>query len=314
MTQQWLRSAQLVIGDNAGNGLDLSQLHITFSVKGATTQTMKQASVRIYNAAPTTLLRIQQEFTRISLSAGYESDGTEGIMQIFAGSISKIRQGRQNATDTFIDMDCFDSDQAYNWSVTNATLAAGWSPDDMHRTLSQSVGLYGVNAGLKPTLPQVKLPRGRVLYGMTRDHLRGLANFVGCDWNLQDGQLNLVPWNGYLPGEALVLSPSTGLIGTPDLTIEGIIVRCLLNPRIKSGMRIQIDNSYITDTVVKTPVTQQDIAMPSLDPRGIYKVLYVVHNGDTRGQSWQTEMVCAAIDGTQPLSGPAINAVPEIGV
>lgn len=311
MTQQWLRSAQLLVGDNAGNALDLSQLHIVFGVHGATTQTLKRAQVRIYNAAPSTLNRIQQEFTRISLSAGYESDATN-IAQIFTGQISKVRHGRQNATDTFIDLECFDSDQAYNWSVTNATLAAGWSPDDLHRTLTQSVGLYGVTAGTKPTFPPVKLPRGRVLYGMTKDHLRGLANQTGCDWNLQDGYLNFIPQGGYLPNEAIVLSPATGLIGTPELTIEGIVVRCLLNPVIKSGMRIQIDNSYITDTVVKTPFTTQDIAMPTLDPRGVYKVLLVAHNGDTRGQHWQTEMVCTSIDGTQPLSGPAINAVPEV--
>jgi len=255
--------------------------------------------------------RIQQEFTRFSLSAGYESDA--GTVQIFAGTISKIRWGKQNTTDTFVDLDGFDSDQAYNWSVTNATLAAGWSPDDMHRTLSQSVGLYGVNAGLKPTLPPVKLPRGRVLYGMTRDHLRGFGKFVGCDWNMQDGRLNLIPQsNGYLPDDVPVLSPATGLIGTPELTLEGIVVRCLLNPRIKAGMRVQIDNSYITNTVVKTPITTEDIKMPTLDPRGVYKVLYVVHTGDSRGQTWQTEMICTSIDGTQPLSGPAINAVPEV--
>ncbi|WP_303679243.1 hypothetical protein [Ralstonia mannitolilytica] len=39
MTQQWLRKAELIVGDDAGNALDLSALHITFSVHGATTQT-----------------------------------------------------------------------------------------------------------------------------------------------------------------------------------------------------------------------------------------------------------------------------------
>lgn len=114
--------------------------------------------------------------------------------------------------------------------------------------------------------------------------------------------------------DAIVLSPSTGMVGVPELTMEGIVVKCLLNPNIKAGMRVQIDNSYITDTVVKKPMQPQtqDIKMPTLDARGVYKVLYVVNNGDTRGQTWYTEMICSAIDGTAPLSGPAINAVPEV--
>ncbi len=308
LSQQWLRKVQLVVGDDTGNALDLSELHITFSVRGATTQTLKHATVRVFNVSQSTLYRIQQEFTRFSLQAGYG----DGVGQIFAGSISTIRWGRQNGTDTFLDLEGFDSDQAYNWSVSNKTLAAGWSPDDMHSALAKDVGAFGVAVGQKPQLPQIKMPRGRVLYGMTCDHLLTFGKSMGCDWNLQDGQLNLVPHGGYLTKEAIVLSPATGLIGTPELTIEGIVVKCLLNPNIKAGMRVHIDNTYITDTVVKTPITLEDAKMPTLDPRGVYKVLFVAHNGDTRGSQWQTEMVCTSIDGTQPISGPAINAVPEV--
>lgn len=55
MTQQWLRKAELIVGDDAGNALDLSALHITFSVHGATTQTLKRATVRVYNLSQDTI-------------------------------------------------------------------------------------------------------------------------------------------------------------------------------------------------------------------------------------------------------------------
>ena len=45
--------------------------------------------------------------------------------------------------------------------------------------------------------------------------------------------------------------------------------------------------------------------MPTLDPRGTYEVFYVGNNGDTHGQTWYTEMVCSAINGTALLSGAA---------
>lgn len=310
MTQQWLRKAELIVGDDAGNALDLSALHITFSVHGATTQTLKRATVRVYNLAQDTINRVQREFTRFTLQAGYDG----GIGQIFSGSITKIKRGRENATDSFLELEGADGDKVYNWGVVSTTLAAGWTYQDKISALAKAMESYGILMGVMPPLPSTKGPAGITMYGMVRDHLRQTADAIGCDWNIHDGRLNFIPKGGYLTSDAIVLSPSTGMVGVPELTMEGIVVKCLLNPNIKAGMRVQIDNSFITDTVVKKPMQPQtqDIKMPTLDARGVYKVLYVVNNGDTRGQTWYTEMICSAIDGTAPLSGPVVNAVPEV--
>lgn len=308
MSTQWLRKIQLVVGDDAGNALDLSALRITFSVHGATTQTLKRATVRVYNSAQDTTNRLLREFTRFTLQVGYENS----IGQVFSGSITKTRRGRENATDSYLELEGADGDQVYNWGVVNTTLAAGWTYQDKISALAKAMESYGIFMGVTPPLPTMKGAAGVTMYGMVRDHLRQTAKAIGCDWNIHDGHLNFIPKGGYLSGEAIVLSPSTGMVGVPELTMEGIVVKCLLNPSIKAGMRVQIDNSYITDTVVKMPQSEQDTKMPTLDPRGVYKVLCVVNSGDTHGQNWYTEMICSAIDGTAPLSGPAINAVPEV--
>ncbi|MGC8165472.1 hypothetical protein ACP3WT_28400, partial [Salmonella enterica] len=65
--------------------------------------------------------RIEQEFTRIVLQAGYA--GNYGI--IFDGSVKQVRRGRENQTDTYLDITAADGDSAYNFAVVNTSLAAG---------------------------------------------------------------------------------------------------------------------------------------------------------------------------------------------
>ena len=58
------------------------------------------------------------------------------------------------------------------------------------------------------------LPRGKVMYGMARKYMRDTAKQTGTSWSIQDGKVQMVPVRGYLPGEAVVLTAETGLVGT----------------------------------------------------------------------------------------------------
>jgi hypothetical protein len=67
MTDQYLRTIKLVVGGSQAPGvavnpnaaIDLSQLHITFEVRNATTQSPKFAKILIYNLADKTANAIQ---------------------------------------------------------------------------------------------------------------------------------------------------------------------------------------------------------------------------------------------------------------
>ncbi|MBR7552500.1 hypothetical protein KC220_28570, partial [Mycobacterium tuberculosis] len=48
---------------------------------------------------------------------------------------------------------------------------------------------------------------------------------------------------------------------------------------------------------------------PSLDDDGFYKVYAMSQSGDTRGQDFYTEMICAGVNGTAPLTSTYTNAV-----
>lgn len=306
--RQYLRKASLIIGqsDASRGAIDLSELRFTFKIKRGDIQTPNTADVRIYNVAPNTALAIEKEYTRGVVQAGYE--GNFGI--IFDGLIKQVRRGRESATDTYIDITLADGDAAYNYSMSSFALAAGSTPKDQVSEILKEMALNGVVGGYVPALPGNPLPRGKSVYAMSRDQLRQIAFNTQTSWSIQDGKLNLVPITAYMPGEIPVITAATGMLGLPEQTQNGIRLKVLLNPNIKIGQAIKLDNKsiqrYRYSLGVLDQATNETLALQvKLNNDGLYYVMQAEHCGDTRGQEWQTDIICLAIDATiTPLFAP----------
>lgn len=303
MTQQYIRKCSLILGDREGNGLELSGLHVKFTVYKSDTQSPAYADIRVYNVSSETAESLQKEYTHVFLQAGYE--GNFGL--IFSGAVRQYRKGRENATDTYFDILAQDGDEGYNFAVTNTTLAAGWKQQDLHERVMQAFDPFGIKTGYVPEFGGPPMPRGKVCYGMARDYMRTLADSAGTSWHIADGMLNMIPVASTLPGEAEVITAKTGMIGLPQQTINGITVKCLLNPKIRYGGKIKLDNASIQAAQFSVAYAAINY-FPSLDADGVYKVYAVTMTGDTRGDAWYSDLICAAVDGTAPLTGPYINA------
>lgn len=297
--RQYLRACKLIVSTAGGSGLDLSGLHIKFTIKKADAQTPNTAEIRIYNVAETTVARIRGEFSRVVLQAGY--DANLGV--IFDGNIKQVRFGRENGTDSYIDIAAGDGDDAYNYAVVNTTLAAGASQRDQIVAAAGSMEDRGVKTGHIGDTGTAKLPRGKVMYGMARDYMRQSAEASDTSWSIQDGKLQLVPMTGVLPNQAVVLNSKTGLVGQPEQTNDGIKVRCLLNPMLRIGGRVRINEKDVA--LAKLENTSKDAPAnkpANISADGFYRLLVVEHTGDTRGNDWYSDLICLDIDATQPTN------------
>lgn len=293
--QQFLRTCQLIVFGRDGDGLDLSELRIKFSVKRSDTMTPNVADIRVYNLEEQTALRIRKEFTRVILQAGYE--GNFGV--IFQGNIKQVILGRESATDTFIDIVAGDGDRAYNFAIVNATLAKGSTQADQVAAAVTAMTPKGVTAGHLGTLPANQLPRGKSMYGNARNYLRDAAQTTQHSWSIQDEKVTFVAKKAYLPGERVILTSKTGMIGTPQQTNEGVNVKCLLNPNLRIASRVQIDNASIQRFKINLSVPNSAANIPApLTADGVYYVLVVEHTGDTRGIEWYSNLICLNIDVT----------------
>lgn len=291
LDRQWLRACSLVVGTGS-SGLDLSALRIKFATHKGDLETPNHAEITVYNLAPETVSRIRGEFKRAVLSAGYT--GNAGI--IFDGQIRQVRTGREGA-DTWTEITVADGDRAYNFATVSTTLAAGARPADQVAACGSSMAAKGTGIGYVPDLGGQALPRGKVMYGMARSYLRDTSQTTDTTWSIQDGLLQMVPADGYLPGEAVILTAATGLIGSPEQTAEGIKVRCLINPRLRIAGRIKLDNTSVL--TAKTDLKIGAVNMtPKLDRDGYYRILKVEHSGDTRGTDWYADLLTIGIDDT----------------
>ncbi len=299
MTQQYLRKISLIIGQDNGSALELAELRVVFDIRRGDTQTPNSARIRVYNLSETTRQRMEYEFTRVVLQGGYE--GNYGIL--FDGQVKQIRRGRDSQTDTYLDITAADGDSAYNFAVVNTTMAAGSTPADHVAAACTAMNPYGVTQGYVPPLPTNPLPRGRVMFGMARDFLASTARTTQTVWSIQDGRVVLIPETSYMPGEIPVITFETGMVGLPEQTQNGITIKMLLNPSVKIGTLIKIDNRSVQlrerSLNVKQQAEEANVAERNrLQNDGYYYVMLASHSGDTRGNDYYTEVVCLAADVT----------------
>lgn len=298
MTRQYMRKVTLVVATATGDALDLSNLRIRFKIKKNDAESPNIADIEVYNLADETSQRIQREFTDIILQAGYE--GNFGV--VFRGNSKQITRGRPNETDSTLNIIAADGDAAYNFSIMNTTLAAGATQRDQIAAAAASMSSRGVSMGYVPDTGGQRLARGKVMYGMSRNYLRQSAVTNDLTWSIQDGKLQFIPNTGLLPGQAVKLTAESGLIGTPEQTTDGILIKCLINPKIKPGTVVDLANSEVNAAKATNffKNNKDDRKPVAIEADGLYRVLSVEYEGDTHGQSWYQVLVCVGIDAAAP--------------
>ena len=293
--------------------LDLSEFRIKFNVQAADVQIPNAAEIRVYNLSAGTVRQIQAkgEFSEVTLSAGY-SDGNFGV--IFSGTIKQYKIGRENATDSYLDIFASDGDELYNQGFVNLSQAKGKTPADLIKALAKNDGVTADLTSVKTDAQHVPSIRGVVQFGMSRLKYRNLASQLDAGWSIQNGAIQFTDNTGYREDEAVAINVLTGLIGVPELTDEGISIQCLLNSRVRIGSRVQLNNKEVAQLVERDPTSAPlyyNVRASSirnsgfLSADGMYRAFAITHDGDSRGNAWYTHLVCLNVD---------ISAVPDQSV
>lgn len=326
MTDQFIRRGTLQVASQS-EAVDLSALRFHFRVSQSDIDTPTILDVRVYNMSDTTAKKLSniKEYTDVILNAGYFG-GNFGT--VFAGTIKQTRRGRESPTDKFFDILAAMDDLPFNFGMVNLSLEAGSnSTQDQVDAIIGQLGGFGVVKGYTPDFNTTgtQLARGKVLYGMAKDELRNIARTTQTSWSIQNKQLQFIPLSSYLPGEAVVLTQKTGMIGLPEQTQDGIRVRCLLNPRIVVGSAVKIDNKSIQRAALppelaRLPANEDpsnsifDFFPPLAgEADGLYRVLVNELEGDTRGgpnSPWYCDLTCLSINPSAP-AGSQVPAFPQ---
>jgi hypothetical protein len=314
------RKAGLLLSSET-QALDLSELEFSFHTHAPDSETPFHAEIRVYNLSQEHVNLVTGEFNKVSVQGGYVGDGNYG--EVFTGTVKQYHSGREGV-DTYLDIFATDGDLLHNFGIINTTLAAGSTYGTQLNALNQAAAPYGAKVAPGSAAPPGGiLPRGKVLCGMIRDYASEYAATTGQSWFIENGVIHTVPLTGYRAGEAVVLTTQTGLLGRPEQTNGGVLATCLMNPKLRTGCLVKIDNKSINKTIAAkgnpfnipynqlaaiepvqgdNAVDTQFLAQIAAD--GLYKVLVVEHSGDTRGHAWQTDLTCIALNASNNSVSP----------
>ena len=330
-SDQWLRRIDLTVYDSpsdSGSAINLTpdgdvQLQVIFQVRKMTNESPNLLTARIFNLAPDTMVKVIEQ-RRVVLRAGYKT-GRFGI--IFKGNVAQYRRGKENATDTYLEIIAGDADLAFGYDAVTQGWQAG---EKVGKVISDHVdGMVAANPNLSRGVVEpgdygnAQLIRSYAQNRTRHMSMRDLMNGAQADWFIDDEKVNFLDRTKYIDGAVAILSPATGLVGMPEVTPQGIQARCLLNPNLRLGGLVRIDTDLLSgvpfipgtqtqlpnagptstgDTRVSPATGKMEFSSAFTSPTGTYKILLLEHAGETRGNPWYSELVCIALD----LSGGAI--------
>lgn len=298
----WLRKYKILVVDaNDHEALNVSDLHCTFEVHKSRAKNGFYATVRIYNLTAKTENKLVEEGDRLIIEAGYTGKGKKDVKQadgttkeedvdlqygkIFDGKIVWPSRSRNSNTDYVLTLMAIDGDNPLNKNFIAKTVNRGMNARKVVETAAQDAEVKTDVGKVSNGLSQQKLPRGKVFFGNPYNYIADVCRGNAANYYVENGTLNVVKLTDPSTDEAIVISPSTGLIGTPQQVQSGMNFKILLNPSIHLMSMIQLKDVQANE-ISATP--GQPI-MP-IDDEWIYQVAGLVHRGDTRGNDWYTEI------------------------
>lgn len=317
----WMRKWKILVTDKQDKeALNVSDLRVVFNIRRAR-EAAAFATVEIYNLTADTEKKIIEEGDRIIIEAGYEGylttdaegniteqkdkDGNTQEKQygkIFDGEVIWPSRRKENNTDYVLALVCVDGKNVMKQNFVKKTLTKGLNQRQVLAAVCDKSETKIPTNTITQGLSGQKLPRGKVIFGEPRDAISDIARGNGASYWIEDGQLNMTKLSDPAKDEAIVVSPTTGLVGTPTQTQYGANFKVLLNPAIKMEGLVQIKAEI--NEAQSSPGSQQS----QLDPDGIYQVIEVTHHGDTCGNDWYTDCKTVSRYGTGALPALLSNA------
>ena len=287
----WMRKWKILVVDAQDKeALNVSDLHVKFTVKKSR-EINNYSTVEIYNLTAATEQKILKEGDRIIIEAGYEgylTAGADGTIQeikdsdgntqekqygvIFDGKIIYPSRRKENNTDYVLSLLCVDGANVLGKNFIAKTLNKGVNQRQILDAVCEKSKTKIPTNSITQGLSGQKLPRGKVIFGEPKDYISDIARGNGASYWVNDGKLNMIKLADAAKDEAIVQTPTTGLVGMPTQTQS----------------LVQLKNSEIAEAQV-TPGQAQ---MP-LDEEWIYQVIELTHTGDTTGNDWYTS--CTAV-------------------
>lgn len=260
------------------HGKVLAGLDFDFRVQRSLKATQNTCEITIYNLneGNRKFLQSQKGGVIVELRAGYEGEST--IPLIFLGQLREVRTVR-NGPDWQTEISSGDSDTEKKRPVA-FSLGPGTAFENAVKKVVEQMGgkagnLAAAIKGGKFGDASREFSEGMSAFGNGDEELRKLLHSGGFEHSWQNGTLQVLPLGGSINSVAVTLSEGTGLIGSPELGIDGatnkvqVKARALLNAEIFPGRVVHIISR-------------------NLD--GFFRTEKVSYSGQRNGNDWYADL------------------------
>lgn len=265
----------LVVSDSAA---DARPLDISFKVKktlgAARGGTLDMEIFNLSEEHRREIATAPRRQTYVRLDAGYEGPG--GASQIFVGDLRKAIVAESGA-DWVVKVTAGSGEHSVRSARVVRSFAAGATVEDVVRHLASAMGVGVGNAldafqGARLAGGAQIHAGGAVLQGRASEELDRLCTAAGLSFSVQDGVLQVLPLGGALDRSAILLSPTTGLVESPEIVNRRTItVKALLQPGLVPGQRIVVESAVIS---------------------GVWRITEAEYSGANGGNDWYATMTC----------------------
>lgn len=244
--RQWLRKARVTFSGSGGGyvinpgPVMTHELRVAFSVSRGISGSPNTFELKLWNLAAGNRNAVGKELDEVKLEAGYmppEGGGNVGI--IAKGNVRDVQHDRVGP-DIITTISCGDGDKAYRKATISKTIPKGTSIPDVVEELYKELEKQGIDKGEWKFPDDIRtLKRPYSMCGACTRELNNLGRGNKFYWSIQNCVMEVIPGDGHLPG-IVMISPDSGMIGTPSITDNGIKVTALLNPDIRPNRLIKV--------------------------------------------------------------------------
>lgn len=273
MAELFGRQWALTIGDR-----QWTDLRVVFEVNRNLNKHPDPAQITVYNLANQTRSGFRGG-EQVRLVAGY--GGAAGL--IYAGTLTEITAQR-DGTDYAVSLSCRDGDEAYRRTVCKSFATSA----PLRIVVGELVSAMGLTlaSGADPLLAGLSTRGAVAQVGYAQDILDRLIRPFGLRYCILDGTVVILQGAGSTAEDAILLTPQTGLVGSPEPMVDRDVPRTSKTPRLR-----------LTSLLQPGFVPGRRVALQGVQYAGVYRVDRMIHKGDSHGQDWYSVVECSTVEG-----------------
>ena len=253
---------------------------LVFTIEKTTTPNPNKSKISIYNISQDSRNFLEQENMIVFLKAGFNNEPKN----IFLGEILR-REASRKGPDIIYTLELGDTEKIISQAFLSISLGPGATNVQV---LNLAAAKLGLSISILKGITVKTFVHGYSENKLAADIITEQTKNIGLEWNIQDGELRILPRDQTDGEEAVVISKETGLIGFVTKTQAGIKFKSLLNADIRPGRATQVISSQFQG---QTGPSANLLASASLIKSGdITKCRRVIFTGDTREGKWEADV------------------------